>query len=321
MKWRLLLSTATAVATAALPATARPASALPTAGAPAGLHRFVVAIGEVSASERTNWVRLGTYEFDDTGQVSEAHWHWTQRERVTRSSTGVSASGCVARNCTVRTANGFQSAGAPNTLHGTYTATGSLLRVTWDGTTGWEEWTISQPAPGKLAKLSFVDNSFGATVGFGYGSNAAWTTRASTQQLSMVDTSRLIHDYYLWKTDNGTPYVDHGDGSPFWNRDWTPCAGGRCLGGVTSGTQYYLSRPNTTATDRRDTIWHWRTVLADARGETCYTGNSHVKPMLEIVDSDGVFHGWVGVEASINQSVPAQGTSADDIGVFTIADA
>jgi hypothetical protein len=43
--------------------------------------------------------------------------------------------------------------------------------------------------------------------------------------------------------------------------------------------------------------------------------------MLEIVDNDGVLHGWVGVEASLNQTVPAEGTSADDIGVFVIADA
>jgi len=28
----------------------------------------------------------------------------------------------------------------------------------------------------------------------------------------------------------------------------------------------------------------------------------------------------VGVEASINQSVPSQGTNADDIGVFLISD-
>jgi hypothetical protein len=52
----------------------------------------------------------------------------------------------------------------------------------------------------------------------------------------------------------------------------------------------------------------------------CYTGNSHVKPLLQIIDNDGVFHGWVGVEASINHSVPAQGTSADDVGVLKIAD-
>lgn len=94
----------------------------------------------------------------------------------------------------------------------------------------------------------------------------------------------------------------------------------RCAAGRTDKAQYYVSRPNTTSTDRRDTLWHWFTANADGRGEYCYTGNSHVKPLLQIVDSDGVFHGWVGVEASINQTSPTQGTSADDIGVLAIAD-
>ncbi|NED93871.1 hypothetical protein G1H11_00895 [Phytoactinopolyspora alkaliphila] len=36
--------------------------------------------------------------------------------------------------------------------------------------------------------------------------------------------------------------------------------------------------------------------------------------MLQIVDDNGGFHGWVGVEASLNETVPAQGAYADDIG-------
>jgi hypothetical protein len=50
------------------------------------------------------------------------------------------------------------------------------------------------------------------------------------------------------------------------------------------------------------------TAVADARGEHCYTGNSHVKPMLQIIDNAGGFHGWVAVEASLNQTSPSQGT-------------
>ncbi|MFC7102395.1 hypothetical protein ACFQQB_19235 [Nonomuraea rubra] len=68
---------------------------------------------------------------------------------------------------------------------------------------------------------------------------------------------------------------------------WRRCSGSRCLGGATTGTDYYLATANATSTDRRDTIWHWRRELADGRGEHCYTGNSHVKPMLRIIDSSG----------------------------------
>ncbi|GIH18653.1 hypothetical protein [Rugosimonospora africana] len=323
MKYQRLRVAAVAATALAVLGSVLVASAPATAAsnAPGGMHRFVVAIGEVNASVRTNWERLGMYTFDDTNGVTETHWHWTQRDRVSRSSTGNAASNCGARNCVVMTGNGYQSTTAPNTLHGTYTVTGSVLRVTWDGTTGWEEWTISEPIDGKLAKLTYRANSFGATNGFGYGSDRAWNAPVSTAQIAAANWTGMIFTYYTWATDsNFNPYIDHGDGSRFWNLNWTPCTGGRCLGGTTTDNQYYISRANKTSTDLRDTLWYWRTANADNRGEYCYTGNSHVKPMLEVIDNDGVLHGWVGVEASLNQTVPSQGTSGDDIGVFQIAD-
>lgn len=121
----------------------------------------------------------------------------------------------------------------------------------WESHWHWSQTkrVVSTPLAGKLAKLTFRGSSFGATHGWAYGSNAAWSARASMAQIDAYDHTKLNHDYYLWKT-----------------------------------------------------------------------GNSHVKPMLQIVDEDGAFHGWVGAEASLNQTVPAQGTSADDLGVFRIAE-
>lgn len=298
---------------------AAPATAGQLTNAPGGMHRFVVTIGKVDPGVRTNWNRLATYSFTATNEVTESHWHWTQRERVSRSYTGVTAANCNARNCNVQTGNGFHSASAPDRLHGTYTVNGSVLRVTWDGGI-WEEWTVTLTAAGKLAKLTLRANSFGATHGFGYGSNAEWATRASMAQIAAADHNSFVHTYYLWKTNAGTPYVDHGTGSPFWYRSFAVCTGAKCVAGRTDKAQYYIALPNPTATGRRDTLWHWFTANADGRGEYCYTGNSHVKPMMQIIDEDGRFHGWVGVEASINQTSPSQGTSADDIGVFVIAD-
>lgn len=230
------------------------------AASPLGMERFVVSVGKASSGSRANWVRLGSYSFHATDNtVTETHWHWTQSRRESRSSTGVRAAHCVARDCVVRTAHGFQSSSAPRSLSGTYTVTGSVVRISWAGN-GWEEWNLSEPVAGK-------------------------------------------------------------SGSPFWMRTWDPCDSARCLGGLntSSQTSYYLAMASTTSTGRRDTLEHWRHSLADGRDEHCYTGNSHVKPMLQIIDSDGGFHGWVGVEASLNQTVPSQGTSGDDIGVFVLA--
>ncbi|MFB9908518.1 hypothetical protein [Allokutzneria oryzae] len=306
-----LLVSLVASFTAVLPASA-------TAALPAGMSRFVVAVGGLSTGSTSNWVRLANYSLTASGSVTESHFHWSQKNRVKRSYTGVTGKDCVARACQVQTANGFQAGSPPQKLSGKYTVNGSVLRITW-ATAGWEEWTISQPIPGKLAKLVFRGSSFKATHGYGYGSNARWDQRASMAKIAAADHSAFEHQYHLWKTNAGKPYLDEGSGSPFWMRDWKKCSSSRCLGGKTPSTQYYLSTANASATDRRDTIWHWRTALADGRGEHCYTGNSHVKPMMQIIDSDGNFHGWVAVEASLNQSSPSEGRSADDLGVFRIS--
>lgn len=284
---------------------------------PAGMANYTVAVGKVDAKVRTNWQRLATYQFADDGTVTEKHWHWTQSRRVVRSYTGVQATKCPARDCNIQTANGFQSKNAPQNLSGTYSVTDDLVRIEWD-VNQWEEWRISTPIEGKLARLAFHRSNFGATHGFGYGSQASLTDRASMSELAAVDHTELKHRFYFWKTDKGKPYIDIGFGSKFWMTDWELCGAGKCLSGESSTpTEYYVAAPNSSTVDRRDTLWHWQRGLADGRGEYCYTGNSHVKPMMQIIDSDGGFHGWVGIEASLSQT--SSGTDSDDVGIFEIS--
>jgi hypothetical protein len=317
----LALLAVAVLATALLPASTAQAAALPL-----GKARFTIAVGGLKTSSLENWVRLGQYTFTADGKVSETHWHWSQKDRVVRTSTGVKASGCTSRDCYVMTGGGYESTGASATLSGTYTVSGSTLHVAWSGGQ-WEDWTLTPKANGALADVELAGDNFGATHGFGAGSNAAWDQRTSIASTASMDWSRFIHRYYLWKTSeaSSTPYIDTGDGSPFWLRSWSACAGGQCVGGetnkgTTSATEYYIAPARSPLGHRRDTLWGWRRANADGRGETCYTGNSHVKPMLQVVDDNGGFHGWVGVEASISQTSPSQGAYADDIGVFRIQD-
>ncbi|WP_394844193.1 hypothetical protein LZC95_44965 [Pendulispora brunnea] len=298
-------------------------SPLEAAALPLGKTNFTMAIGGLRTSSRTNWVRLGMYTFSADGKVSERHWHWSQSERVNRTYTGFVANGCVARACNVQTANGYDSTGASETLSGTFSVNGTKLHIAWSGGQ-WEDWTLGSLAGGALANVELAGNNFGATHGYGNGSNAAWSARKSAATIAGVDHTQMVHRFDLWKTNDtsSTPFIDHGDGAPFWVTGWSKCSGGSCLGArtgsATTGTEYYVAPANSPTGHRRDTLWHWRIQLADARGETCYTGNSHVKPLLQVVDDNGVFHGWVGVEASLNQTAPSQGALADDIGVFRI---
>ncbi|MFC5744290.1 hypothetical protein [Actinomadura rugatobispora] len=307
-------------------AAGKPPDARPTR-TPLGKSNFAIAMGGLRADSTANWVRLGQYTFSDDGTVSEQYWQWSQLTRTVRVSTGNAAAGCTERDCVVPTAAGWQSTEASLLLEGRYRVDGDRLHISWeDGQ--WEDWTLTSLAKGTLAGVELEGNSLGATHGFGNGSNVSWTTRVPAAKVAAADHTAFTHRYYLWKTaysaDTGyTPYIDHGDGEPFWVTHWTPCRDRRCLGAQTHApdgtvrTMYYIAPAGTSVENRRDTLWHWRTNLADARGEICYTGNSHVKPMLQVIGDDGRFHGWVGVEASLNQTTQ-NGTADDDIGIFRI---
>ncbi|NGN62963.1 hypothetical protein G5C51_03470 [Streptomyces sp. A7024] len=311
---------------AAVAATFLPATTVHAAELPLGKARFTIAVGGLKAGSTKNWVRLGQYTFSADGKVSETHWHWSQTKRVTRASTGIKASGCTARDCYVQTAGGYQSTAASSTLTGTYSVSGDRLHVAWNGGQT-EDWTLTSKAGGALANAEIAGSNYGATHGFGAGSNWAWDKRVPLASLAGTDWSKMIHRYYLWKTSevSADPYIDHGDGSPFWLQNWKKCTEGSCIGGETNGggagaTEYYISPARSPIGHRRDTLWGWRLQHAIDRGEYCYSGNSHVKPMLQAIDDNGTFHGWIGVEGSLNQTSPDQGALADDIGVFRILD-
>lgn len=319
----LLATVASSAAGAPAAGTGTAAHRSATVAVPGGMHRYVVSVGRVVADEATAWVRLAQYTFGDDGTVSSRHWYWTHRHGFTRVSTGTRATGCPARTCYVRTASGFTGTSAPYSLDGTYTVTGSTLRITWDPDT-WEEWQVSEPEPGKLARLTFAASSYGQTAGWGYGSEAGWTDHVTVADVA-ADQPALVSDGYYW--NNGS--INHTVGQNF-THPWQVCGGGNCLSEIHEASgctprdsdgrpmiDYYLTPPYPTATDRRDNLEHWCEANADGRGEYCYTGNSHVKPMLQIIDSDGRFHGWVGVEASPNETVPDQKAT---LGIFHAAD-
>ncbi|WP_419992581.1 hypothetical protein [Streptomyces boninensis] len=323
---RRRIATLALLAVAAIMAAILPPSMAQAAELPLGKANFTIAVGGLKATSTHNWVRLGSYTFTTDGKVTERHWHWSNDKRVKRTSTGFKASGCTARDCNVMTAGGWESTAASSTLSGTYAVAGDKLRVTWsDGK--WEDWTLTSRSGGALANVELAGSSYGVTHGFGAGSNWAWDKRVPVASLASADWQAMIHRYYLWKTSEASadPYIDHGDGSPFWLRTWKKCTEGNCIGGETNGggagaTEYYIAPARSPIGHRRDTLWGWRLQHAIDRGEYCYSGNSHVKPMLQVIDDTGAFHGWVGVEGSISQTSPSQGVFADDIGVFRIQD-
>ncbi|MEU6740907.1 hypothetical protein [Streptosporangium sandarakinum] len=322
---------------------ARPAIAAVSASPlPGGKTTYVISQGHLKAASQQNWVRLGSYRFAADGTVSAALYLWWQRHPKARQRTGTvpdpsctTRAGGVAsrpRACEVLTAGGFT--GAPDESRtGTYTVAGNVLTIRWKIAQTWtEQWYVRPSPDGRLARLDLKQSTL-ATHGYGYGSNAALGTRRAMSSVKAFPGS-LRQDLTSWA---GGELVTSGN-QPFGHSAFRSCATTSCLtylqpssrgacqksggcpryGGGTrsdvSSIQYYLTM--ISKADRRDTLWHWCTCLAMERGEFCYTGNSHVKPLMQIIDDTGAFRGWVGAEASFSTGSRA----ADMLAVLRISD-
>ncbi|MFS8098881.1 hypothetical protein LFM09_17270 [Lentzea alba] len=321
---------------------------------PGGKTNFVVALGSFKAgTERDNWVRLGDYTFSTTGTVTARTYLWWQRHPAARQSTGTTPNGdcstnaqavgqTVVRACPVQTAGGFLRA-PDETKTGTFSVSGTKLHITWRTDQTWsEQWAITARADNKLVRLDQTFNSL-ATAGYAYGSNASLNTGRSMQTVRDYPGTLML-DKEEWAHDK----TGHLENHPFEIGKYRTCTTTTwcltylltnpkeacaekpsCIG--TGGgsaindrsIQNYIQR--IASGDRRDTWWSWCTCLTrnpdGTDKEKCYTGNSHVKPMLQILDDDGEFHGWVGVEASFyprnDSAVPR---SHDMLAAFRISD-
>ncbi|GAA3670957.1 hypothetical protein GCM10022224_038980 [Nonomuraea antimicrobica] len=314
------------------------------ASLPGGKASYVVSQGHLKASSQENWLRLGSYHFGTDGTVTASFYLWWQRNPEARQRTGATpdasctttagGSGTRARACEVLTAGGFM--GAPDEKRtGTYTLSGNVVSIRWEIAQTWtEQWTVQGSPDGKLARLDLTHSTL-ATHGYGYGSNAALSTRRAMSSVK-AHPGTLKQDLTSWAGGKITNSMDQTFGlSSFRTCSTTtscltylqPSSNNACkkesgcptYGGGTSANitsiQYYLIK--LANSDRRDTLWHWCTCLAMERDQFCYNGNSHVKPLMQIIDDGGAFRGWVGAEASFSTS---NSRASDMLAVFRISD-
>ncbi|MET7339014.1 hypothetical protein [Nonomuraea sp. NPDC005650] len=310
---------------------------------PGGKANFVVTQGFLRAASTQNWVRLATYQFKANGTVSASGYLWWQRNPEGRQATGVvpdsscatkaGGSSTRVRACDVLTAPGF-TGGPDESRTGTYTVAGNVVSIRWKIAQKWtEKWQVQASPDGKLAQLKFAASDL-ATNGYGYGSNASFGTRRAMSSVRAFGGT-LKQDLISWSRNT----IVRSDGQTFKQSSFRSCAtttwcltylqpsspgacqkAGGCpnFGGGTranvSSIQYYLTKISNQ--DRRDTMWHWCTCLAMESKTFCYSGNSHIKPMMQIIDDSGAFRGWVGAEASFYNG----SRSKDMMAVFRISD-
>jgi hypothetical protein len=337
VRWIRVLAIAVLSLLIALPASSGLAGPAAAADLPGGKGNYVVSFGSLYPDYGSNWVRLGTYVFTADGRVRSDTWAWSQANPSPRVGTGTVPSGACSgtadtvRPCDIKTVSGFLSP-APEARTGSYTLHSSggrqFVNVQWDQAT-WrsEEWWVDVAPSGTYSRLTFkYSQKF--THGYGYGSNAGLGARRpmDTVRNHQAPLTMTYHRAAL----GAVAYKQGG-----WAMDrYVHCTGTTwCLTykiqQASEGTcecaapydgdrsiQNYIQKLSNT--DRRDTFWHWCTCLA--KGSPCYAGNSHVYPLLQVIDDNGSWRGWVGVEASFYPYAATDARKRDMLSVFRVAE-
>lgn len=164
-------------------------------------------------------------------------------------------------------------------------------------------------------------SDYGATFGIGYGSNASLGTSSRVPIEQLLTTPEYRTEKYkgsfitanngvVRREGTGGDWTFSGEGTGASNpsKPWQACAGeAECLGYLQPGTSCKPQGGNDsknrvrylteTGTGRQNTEEYWCESLLGSSGKTCYTHNSHPRPMLQVIDDAGRFQGWVGVEA------------------------
>jgi hypothetical protein len=253
-------------------------------------------------------VRLAIYSFAGNGTVTERYWAWRQdwvsgkgNVSWTKPASGYTTSGCR-HNCPVRTPFGFQRGAKPKVFTGTWSMeSDSVLAIRWTPRAAAERWQLDDGQPGIVgARL------LSAGYGWGVGSNAGINDGVPLAQ---------IHSEGGWVTgpfmENAYASATKSTTTGFNPVDYDLCAGRHCLQSKTvtaadkkSWYSSYLA--GDPAADGRKVFYNNQTGAVQQMenpGSVCISasGGGHTNALLQALDDDGRFVGFVGVEASLNQ--------------------
>jgi len=273
---------------------------------PGGRSTYVVSVlgGPMNAMA----VRLAIYQFSADGTVSERYWAWRQNSISgdhnnlwAKVPSGYTTAGCL-HACPIRTPVGFQS-GKPGTAYqGRWSVGGDgVLSIHWTPRST-ERWSLDASVPGVIGARLLGGNG---SRGWGLGSNAG--PDAAVDLNTIYDSQRLYGP--LAQNAYGTPTQDLFNG---WHApDYQRCSSGLCMSGVgvTAAdkrswfSSYLAANP---AVDGRKVYWNNQqgsVQQMEAPGSDCISANGggHTDALLQALDDNGRFVGWVGVEASLNK--------------------
>ncbi len=302
--------TAAAVKAAAVKAAAVKAAAVTAAALPGGRSTYVVTMmGGVNGAM---YSKLSMYLFATNGTVTQRYWYWRQ-DMISGFSnaarwkvyTGYTTSGCRYA-CPVRTPLGFQPGTSPKSISGTWrTDSNGNLAVRWTATAH-EGWRLNSSQAGFTTMTVMTAYSTGAIQrGWGFGSRASASQGAS---MAAVHASRqllgpLAINYYGVRTK---VYPVQSFYFPYYSE----CVGGRCLQSnqntaADKRTWYNSYLAGNPATDGRKVYWNSENGSVaqwENPGTVCIGyGGGHTNAVLQVLDDNGRFLGFVGAEASMDR--------------------
>jgi hypothetical protein len=276
---------------------------------PDGRANYVISMMDGRADARS--VRLATYTFATNGTVTERYWAWRQdsvtgdgNARWTKPPSGYTTQGCL-HACPIRTPTGFQKGATPRLGTGRWSMTApDQLQIRWTANSAIERWHLDASQPGIV----------GATLASGGADARGWGVGSNARPDRGVPLSS-IYASGDWITG---PFAENAYAtanlysSIGWSAaDYTLCSTGRCMQGrsVTAPdkrTWYSSYFAANSAVDGRKVYWNNQTGVVqqmEAPGSVCISasGGGHTNALLQALDDDGRFVGFVGVEASINQ--------------------
>lgn len=276
-------------------------------------------------------VRLSQYSFrimaDGSCSVREDYWEWSHLNMAGSAYSGMSTDGCesVGQVCPVYTSSGFEK--PPSTRFGRYVVGTNAVAVYWDETpTLYERWNISSLE--KITKFT-LSTSPRFNIGSGWGSKKGFGTFVPISLIPSISYPGSFYQNNYGKSVSGRTAITF--------KSFEKCLSGSCAtlrssftystevpesqipatlnkyigsqvvkieGGVAT-IEYPEWNDNFIAGtgSRKNFYNHQMDQGADGAINSCIgvngMGKGHLKPMLQIVDDDGAFRGWVGVEASL----------------------
>ena len=281
---------------------------------PGGRGNYVISL--MGGSQYNRWVRLARYSFTagtgSTGTVTQSFYFWNQgtftgNASVNKVNSGFTTGGCT-YTCNIRTPLGFQPNDPtwPKSSTGTYyiDVNGRVV-ITWPGGE-FERWTISHPKT-TYAKLTIHGTNYNVLHGWGFGSTASFNTGATIDQIkaagdltncetweNVYDTSDIYETYPNTYLPVGrydrctTPTLQlHETASPSCN-------------------QYHVYLATHITPTLRKSYWQHQTAAvtcSEGGGPCISSGGGHTTALLQVIDDNGNFEGFVVGEASLNAKV------------------